>query len=488
MIIVSIIGPSMREALSQVTSSARYADMFEFRLDLINQANIARLLAATKKPTIVTCRPEWEGGAFRGAERERIEMLEMASAFGANYVDIELSMSPRTLQEFIQRQNDTKVIVSVHLFDADLFDVTKLYTTLAATNANVIKLAYTADDASDIRHAFKFLSLARTDRRNAVSIAMGECGESSRILYKKFGGWATYASPDVGVTAAPGQISATELKNLYKANALTSATKVYGVIGNPLGQSKGTYIHNPLFQRARKNAVYCKFPVRDLEQFMKHIAPQLAGFSVTIPHKQSVMRYLDTINPTAKAIGAVNTIIRRGSKFFGTNTDAPGALDAIEKVVVVKRKRLLIVGAGGAARAIVYEAKHRGATVLITNRTEKKAKQLADEFGLEHVKKANVRNTSFDILVNATSVGMVPRANQSPLPKSILKKKIVFDAVYNPPMTRLLRDAQSVGATIIQGTEMYVHQAALQFRLYSSLKPKLEVMRRLLARTFQTHG
>jgi shikimate dehydrogenase len=218
----------------------------------------------------------------------------------------------------------------------------------------------------------------------------------------------------------------------------------------------------------------------DIEKFMHHIARHLSGFSVTLPHKQSVMEFLDEIDSTTKAIGAVNTVIRRGRKLFGTNTDAPGALDAIEKVVRVKGKRILILGAGGAARAIVYEAKNRAASVLIANRTEAKARGLTREFGLELVKWGSVAKTDFHIIVNATSVGMFPNDDESPIAKTILRKKIVFDAVYNPPMTRLLRDAKSVGARIIQGTEMYLNQAALQSKLYTGRKPNASFMRRLL--------
>lgn len=351
---------------------------------------------------------------------------------------------------------------------------------MRALGAHVLKCAYVANDAADIRYAFDFLNLARRDKQKAVAIAMGESGEPSRILYNKFGGWATYATTEDGKNSAPGQIPASLLKQLYRADKISSKTKVYGVIGNPLNQSKGIYLHNPLLQRATKDAVYCRFQVKNISAFMKHVAPILSGFSVTLPHKHSVMSFVNRLDPRAKAIGAVNTVVRRNGKWFATNTDATGALSALEKVVKVRGKRMLIVGAGGAARAIAYEAKQRGAEVLITNRNEEKAKKLAREFGLGFVRKSSVQITSCDIIVNATSVGMTPHADESPVPKSILENKIVFDAVYNPPMTKLLRDATSVGAKIVQGTEMYLNQAALQSELYTGVKPKSETMRRIL--------
>jgi 3-dehydroquinate dehydratase / shikimate dehydrogenase len=480
MIIVSITGPSMQEALVQIAGSSPHADMFEFRLDLMTKPNIARLILSTRKLTIATCRPVWEGGAFTGSERERIGILELASVFGANYVDIELGSSPRIIEEFVRRKKETKVIVSHHLLDGTLFSTNRIYEALHATGADVIKLAYNAGDGHENHLAFDFLARAKADKRNAISIAMGEAGEPSRILYKKFGGWATYASTEDGKSAAQGQIPASQLKELYRADKLSVSTKVYGVVGNPVRQSKGMFVHNPLFQRAKKNAIYCRFQVKDVEKFMKYLAPHLAGFSVTLPHKQSIMGYLDRVDDTAKSIGAINTVIRRGDRLYGTNTDAPGALDAIEKVAKVKGKRVLLLGAGGAARGIAYEAKQRGAEIVVTNRTASRGRALAKEFGLEFVSWRTIKNVAFDILVNATPIGMVPNVGGTPVPKSMLRKKIVFDAVYNPPMTRLLREAKSAGARIIQGTEMYVNQAALQSELYMGRRVSISLMRRLM--------
>ncbi|MEK7248948.1 MAG: shikimate dehydrogenase [Bacteroidota bacterium] len=480
MIIVSITGPSMKEAFAQIAASSRYADMFELRLDLIQEPPMSMLMSATNKPIVATCRPMWEGGAFDGSETERMEILEATSMLGADYVDIEWKADKTLLQEFLNRRKESKVILSHHQFENKSINVSKLYARMRAIGADVLKAAYVANDVADIRYAFDFLNLARRDKQRAVAIAMGESGEPSRILYNKYGGWATYASTEDGKNSAPGQIPASQLKQLYRADKISSKTKVYGVIGNPLNQSKGVYLHNPLFQRAKKDAVYCRFQVKDIFAFMKHVAPILSGFSVTLPHKQTVMKFADRLDSTAKGIGAVNTVVRQNGKLVATNTDAPGALDAIEKVAKVRGKRMLIVGAGGAARAIAYEAKQRGAEVLITNRNEEKAKKLAREFGLGFVRESSVQITLSDIIVNATSVGMTPHADESPVPKSILKNKIVFDAVYNPPMTKLLRDAKSVGAKIVQGTEMYLNQAALQSELYTGVKPKSETMRRIL--------
>ncbi len=485
MIIVSIVGPGIKDALAQIARSSRYADLFEFRLDLIAEPFMSQLFAAARKGVIATCRPEYEGGAFEGSEEDRLDILDTASFLGAQYVDIEFAAGGTFLQEFLRRKKNSRLIVSHHQFDNKVKSVAALYTRMRKTGADVLKFAYRADDASDMRHAIKFLQLARRENQKAIAIAMGEYGEASRVLYKKFGGWATFASVDGAIEAAPGQIPMREMKTLYRADKVSPKTKVFGVVGNPLKQSKGIYLHNPLFQRVKKDAVYCRLQAKNIAGFMKHIAPILNGFSVTIPHKQAMMKFLDRLDPTAKAIGAVNTVVRRRGRLIGTNTDASGALDAIESKMRVSGKMMLVLGAGGAARAIAYEAQRRGATVFLANRTERKAKQLARELAprglaVNFIANAKLGTQHFDIIANATSLGMTPHVNISPLPKSMLKKRVVFDAVYNPPMTKFLRDAKSVGAEVIPGTEMYINQAALQSALYVGKKPSIALMKKII--------
>ncbi|MEO8168548.1 MAG: type I 3-dehydroquinate dehydratase, partial [bacterium] len=303
MIIVSITGPRINDAFAQVASSTRYADIFEFRLDHIEEPPLSMLLSSTRKPFIATCRPKWEGGRFDGTEHERMQILEAASVLGASYVDLELKTEKAFLKEFLNRRNESKVILSHHQFAGERIAPSKVYARMRALGADIFKFVYAADDVSDIRHAITFLKLAKGDGQKAVAIAMGEYGEPTRILYKKFGGWGTYAATEDGKSSAPGQIPASELKELYRSEHISSRTKLFGVIGNPLKQSKGVYIHNPLFYRAKRNSVYCRLPVKNLRTFVKEVAPFLSGFSVTIPHKQAMMKYLDRVDATASAIG-----------------------------------------------------------------------------------------------------------------------------------------------------------------------------------------
>jgi 3-dehydroquinate dehydratase/shikimate dehydrogenase len=309
---------------------------------------------------------------------------------------------------------------------------------------------------------------------------MGEAGEPSRVLYRVFGGWGTYAAPESGKAAAPGQVTARVLCDLYRTERLRPSTKVFGVVGNPVRQSRGIRVHNPLFAHADKNAVYCRFAVTDLRKFFARMVPLIQGFSVTHPHKVEIGKYLDAMDPLSRAIGAVNTVIRKRGRLTGTNTDAPAALDAIEHITPVKGKRMMIMGAGGAARAIAYEAQRRGALVLITGRTPRTARNLAKEFGVVYVPISAFRDADADILVNATPVGMAPHSHESPFPPRMLRGKTVFDAVYNPPMTRLLREAARAGAMIVRGTDMYINQAAMQFSLYAGVPANIPLMKKLL--------
>ncbi len=479
MLIVSIIGPSMRESLKQIKSSFPHADLFEFRCDLIRKPDVSSLMRAAKRPCIITYRTVQEGGKYSGSRDELLAHLLTASFLGAHYVDIERRLGLRFLHEFVRRRGDTRVILSRHMCGVPR-DVNRVYKDLDVAEADVLKVAYRATGASDIMFAKEFLSLAKKRKRRAMGIAMGEYGEATRVLYRIWGGWATFASSNGGIESAEGQLPVRTMKNIFRADTLNASTRIFGVTGNPLSQSKGIFLHNPLFRQSKTNAVYCRFPVKDVRKFMKKVAPQLSGWSVTIPHKETIIQYLSSLDRTAKEIGAVNTVIRRGKGFRGTNTDAPGALDAIEQVRRVKGKTMLILGAGGAARAIAFEANKRGARVLVANRTERKAQSLARGLKLSAIPWKDIRNVQFDFLVNATSVGMAPKTNAAPITTIPLRGKIVFDAVYNPRDTMLLRQAKRSGARVISGMEMYINQAALQSKYYIGKLPSKATIRRIL--------
>jgi 3-dehydroquinate dehydratase/shikimate dehydrogenase len=480
-IILSVTGRSMREALAEIRSSRRDADLIELRLDLIaHGGRLQELIRAARRPVIATCRPVWEGGAFRGSERERARLLEAASRSGARYLDIELKAWRALMPEIERSAPPRGTIASVHHFGERPASARQVYTRLQAVKADVIKYAFDAPDISCIGEVTDFLERARRDRRRAIAIAMGPEGEITRVLYRKLGSWATYGRAESGEPAAPGQLTVAELRRLYRSHRHTSRTKVFGVVGNPVEQSKGVQIHNRLLRSM--DAVYCRMLVTRLQPFMRQVTPMVAGFSVTIPYKEAIVPYLRAIDEHARAIAAVNTVLRRRSGLWGTNCDGIGALEAIERVLPVSGRILLILGSGGTARAIASEARRRGAKVIIAGRRASKARRLARELGAESVRMEVAGNVEFDILANATPVGMAPDVRATPISSRYLKNKVVFDAVYNPPETRLLVEARRVGARTISGVTMFINQAAIQFRLFTGIDPDRALMQRTLRR------
>ncbi|MGR3218225.1 MAG: type I 3-dehydroquinate dehydratase, partial [Candidatus Anammoxibacter sp.] len=321
----------------------------------------------------------------------------------------------------------------------------------------------------------------------------------SRILSPKFGGMIVFASLDKGKESAPGQLTIDETRNVYRVQNINRETKIFGLLGNPVAHSMGVHIHNGALTKNSINAVYVPFKVDKLSDFMDHIKEiGVDGLSVTIPHKESVVEFLDAIDPVAKEIGAVNTIVNNSGKLIGSNTDCPAAIDALEEALekpeakenrkpqtpnpdtqsAIHNKKVVIIGAGGAARAIAFGLKGKNADITIINRTHERALDLSKDIGCNCVQLDELAKLEIDILINTTSVGMFPNVDESLVPDAILKKgMIVFDIIYNPTETKLLKGAKMKGCTVLNGVDMFVKQAALQFGLFTGEKAPTKLMR-----------
>lgn len=470
MIIVPIVGPALADARRQIRLSRRDADMFEFRLDLCRDPALLASARPARRPVIATCRPVREGGAFDGSEQDRFERLGDAVRAGAAWVDCELDAVKPFRAWCAKQKIRPKLIVSKHRFEPGLPDVLREYTALRAARADVIKMAYTAGDAWQIDGVRRFLHRAARDRQGAIAIAMGEAGEASRILYRVFGGWATFGAATEAEGSAPGQLTAAVMKRVFQAHTRTSRTKVFGLVGDPVRQSKGIYIHNPLYQRAGFNAIYVRFLVHDVARFMETCGQWVTGCSVTLPHKAAMVRHCDSFVGSASAIGAVNTVVRKRSGWLGANTDAGAALDAIERRMKVRGERMVVLGAGGAARAIAVEGARRGAIVTIANRSEEKARGLAGELGIAWSRVDGIAAAQPSILVNTTPVGMWPATDAVPVPSIPPCVRLAFDAIYNPEVTLFLVRAREQGAAIVSGAEMYAGQAVDQIRILTGVR------------------
>lgn len=349
---------------------------------------------------------------------------------------------------------------------------------------DAIKIATQCNSYADV---LRVLALCK-GRRNVIAVPMGEIGLPGRVLALKHGSALAYAA--VGEKTAPGQLTLDEMKNLYRADKLDRRTRVYGVIGNPVAHSLSPLLHNTGFIARRINDVYLPFLVPDLRDFLRAVGPLgIHGFSVTLPHKQAILPHLDDCDPLAAAIGAVNTVVvRPGGKLYGYNTDYVGVLRALQQRVALRGSRVLIYGAGGAARAIAFALAQEGAIVNICARRQAEARKLARAAGGEAIARRHLRREFFDAIVNATPVGMHPRAGESPLHAEELNCRLVFDSIYRPLKTRLLQLAARCGIETVSGIEMFVAQGAAQWEIWTGLRAPERQMRAAVLAKLREEG
>jgi 3-dehydroquinate dehydratase / shikimate dehydrogenase len=482
MICIPIVGASMPKALEQITSAEKIADILELRLDLIHSPDLKVLLNAVSKPVIVTNRSKLDGGQFRGGDNERLQVLRDAIAAGANYVDIEVSTPREFLQPFLEGHDSSRIILSYHDFSHTPEDLNPVYETMGALPGDVIKIVTYARDLSDNLKMFQLLKRAKKENKKLIGLCMGDLGEISRVLSPLYGGMLTFGSLETGQESAPGQIPANTLKNIYRVNDKRQNFKVYGVIGYPVSKSMGYLIHNRAFREIGLPHIYVSFLVDNVEKFFIAFKDFFSGLSVTMPAKESIMPMLDNVDATAQNIGAVNTVVEEDGKWVGYNSDCSGAISALEASTSLKDKNILILGAGGTAKAIGYGIKEKGGKLIITyNRNKEKGENLAKELGCELIHCRDAGTQSIDILINCSPVGMNPNINESPfLARDFKEGMVVFDSVYNPLETKLLREAKNAGCKVIPGSELFINQAARQFELFTGQPAPIDAMRKVL--------
>ncbi|GAB4816977.1 hypothetical protein N2152v2_004023 [Parachlorella kessleri] len=487
------------------------ADLVELRIDYLTsfspEQDLPRLQHGCPLPAIVTYRPDWEAGKYSGPEGPRLAALRLAAQLGFAYVDIELKAAKEFIGSSGRKPETTRLIVSSHNYEETppTEELLGLVDRCVAAGADIVKFATMARDISDAARVLHVLQQS-TPRRPTIALAMGERGQISRLLAPKFGGFLTFGALSPERQSAPGQPTLQQLRELYRLQRQSSTTKVYGIVGNPVSHSRSPAIHNAAMETVGFDGVYVPLLVDDMPRFLEAFAdPDFAGFSVTIPHKEAALRGASEVDPTAEQIGAVNTLVRqpRGG-LKGYNTDWSAAIEAIEKGLggatqpgssPLKGKRVVVLGAGGAGRALAFGAATRGAgVVVIANRSRERAEQLAaelsDQLGvtaeacsLDEVASGQVFG---DILVNTTSVGMHPKEEESPVPaRSLSSYQLVFDAVYTPLQTQLLRDAQAAGCRVVTGDLMFVGQAADQFKLFTGMEPPVALMHKVVLDSLQ---
>ena len=484
---LAVQGTTTDELLGRAERAARESDLIELRLDALkNPAAIAAPLRQFLRSTpqtlvIATCRKQTYGGGFKGSVDAEWKVLKEAVAAGCALIDIEVQSAERLSQAAMTEvRHHASLIVSYHDFKTTP-DLDAVLERLRAIPADIYKLVPTA---TLWRHNVELLRMLEKYERQGgeqtlVAFCMGELGLASRILSLRSGGAFTFGTIEAQHATAPGQPSVEALRQDYRIDALNRATRIYGVLGYPLEHSLSPRMHNAAYRRLGMNAVYLPLPSRrpaEVLDFADEIP--LSGISVTIPHKTAIMEHLARVDALGAEVGAVNTVVRSQGKFYGYNTDVAGIIEPLAQVMPLRGAKILVLGAGGAARAAVFGLRSRGAQVYICNRTRARAQALATAAKAKVVAHADLKKLEFQALIHATPVGQYPKVKESPLQASELHAGVVFDLVYNPMETALVRMARAAGARVIPGIEMFVHQGARQFELWTGKPAPVDDMRR----------
>jgi 3-dehydroquinate dehydratase / shikimate dehydrogenase len=422
---------------------------------------------------IATCRRVEGGGRLAGDIARELFWLIAARAAGCAWCDVEIETLRELPDQSVREYAVPKrVLLSVHDF-ARTPPLPRSLHTRVPGEADAVKIAAHATLLAD---GLRLLKLAKQSR-NFVAVPMGEVGLPLRILALREGSALSYAP--VGEATAPGQVSLHATKELYRAHKLNRATKVYGVIGSPIGHSLSPLLHNTGYVASGLNGVFLPFLVSRLTEFLA-AAPKIGirGFSVTLPHKQTILKHLATCDELAEQIGAVNTVtVKRDGSLHGSNTDYIGVLRALETRMKLAGSRVLIFGAGGSARAAGFALASAGAQVAICARRDTAARELARACGGEVLPRRALLTEKFDAVLNATPVGMHPHANVSPLAARELHCRVVMDLIYRPLRTELLRIAAHKGIVGISGVEMFVAQGVAQWEMWSGKRAPQAKMR-----------
>ncbi len=467
--------------LRQLGRALRLTNTAELRLDwLLDDRQVSIFLShiAASRPRatlIATCRRREAGGRYRGTIASQLAHLAEAIRAGCEWYDLEIeTVRKRPREPYDGLLDRGRQLTSAHFFRRPPANMRAVAAELAGTSCDAIKIAVQCNSLAESRKLLKFAQ----KRRNIIAVPMGDVALPARFLALRERNGFAYAP--VENSTAPGQISLDQMKRVYRADQFDARTRVYGVIGDPIGHSLSPAMQNAAFATRRMNAVYLPFLTRDLRDFVDSIGPLgVKGFSVTQPHKERILEFLNQCDPLAQKIGAINTVaVRSGGKLHGYNTDYVGVLRTLERRIKLRGSRVLIVGAGGAARAVAFALAQAGAAVFVSARRYQRAKHLARAAGGEALERSALRHTVFDAIVNATPVGMHPYVANSPLEADELNCRLVFDIIYRPRTTKLLQIAARRGIQTVSGVEMFVSQGAAQWEIWTGDRAPVSAMRR----------
>ena len=484
---VAIAASNPAEMVQKADLAVRDNPFIEFRLDYL--ANPA--LGLPKLKTFVefhpealivaTCRRSANGGKFKGSIASQVDVLAKAANLGCHLLDIELETAEQLKpSDFNRLRRSANLILSYH----DFRGTKKLEETFARMQkqtSDFIKIVTTANSLYDNVVMMKFLE-KYSHAHSLIGLCMGEQGVISRLLCVRAGSQFTFAAANPGEETGPGQLTARALRDVYRIDQVDAATRVYGVAGDPVAHSLSPAMLNTAFRRENVNAVYLPLHAKTMEDLMAcvHKIP-IAGLSITMPYKESLVKLLDKSDPWTTKVGACNTVVRsQDGNLYGFNTDVNGVVRPLELRIRLQGARILVLGAGGAARAAVFGLKDRGAEVSILNRTPAAAQKLARQAKAKVINRTMLKKLEFDVIINATPAGMEGNRDPLPLTEQELKAKYFFEMVYNPAETKMMKMARARGMHVIPGSEMFVQQGARQFEIWTGKPAPLLDMQRVV--------
>ena len=487
----------LRAGLAAADAARGPLDLIELRLDGLEApgaAALGRILAdfpdSLLSRLIATVRRRSEGGRFAGSEDERLHLLGEAGRRGAAWLDLEFEADRESDGEAARRVREAapeaKLIASFHDPGGVPPNLETLPERMASMRPAIAKVAVSASGWSDVQRVHELIRSQASRKPPVIGIAMGDAGAALRVIAGSAGAaLSTYAPPKGLPAVAPGQLTTEDIRSRHRrwGRRLHAPIPVHGVVGSPIGQSLSPPMHEAAFRRLGIEAAYLPFdvPPAELADFL--IAARLSGvggLNVTIPHKRAVLPLLDSLDDDARRIGAVNTIVSMDGgdgAFLGANTDWTGAVRSLEEVTALAGRRVTVLGAGGSARAVLYGLAREGAEPVVISRDDRKAAALADAMGVAHAPRAELERAEGDILVNATPVGMPPYDRDSPAPDgAIAGHEVVFDLVFHPERTPLLRKAAGLGKRTVPGLRMLILQAAAAFERWTGRPAPVQVM------------
>lgn len=494
-ICVSVCAETADELIEQIKRAEKLADVIEIRFDCLKNVETENIWRAInnsgkrfKGKLLATFRAVEQGGKRAASFDEREEFWIHSHVFeNVDWADLELDFSLEKIEGFWGANVFGKVIKSFHNFENASENLEKIFDELSKNSA-VAKIAVQADDVTDSIAVWKLLEKAKTENKKIIPIAMGESGKWTRILGLAHGAFMTYAALDAGSETAPGQVSAQDLTEVYRAKELNAETEIYGIVGGNTGYSMSPYIHNAAFKFHNLNSVFVPLQIKNLDEFMRRmvkpetreIALNFRGFAVTIPHKQNIIRHLDSLDETARKIGAVNTVKIEDGKLSGSNTDAQGFIEPLQNAFGdLRNARVAVFGAGGASRAVCYALKKAGAEVSVFARNPEKAEKLKNDFDVRIEKLSTAKSyKDFDVLVNATPLGTKGELeNETPAVAAQMENvRLVYDLIYNPFETKFMREAKKASVPTLGGLSMLIAQAMAQQKIWTGIDAPMKEM------------